>query len=133
MATRTAAQRRDDDKRAYNAWLAGCPTRQLVEVLSDKWVTLILAALAGGPHRHGELRERIAGVSQKMLTQTLRGLERDGLVTRTVVSAVPARVDYALTPLGEDLAPVVGAIKMWAEAHMDDVLAARARHDAPAS
>ena len=130
MATRTAAQRREESKRAYDAMMAGCPTRQLLDVLADKWVTLVLAALSAGPRRHGELRSEIAGVSQKMLTQTLRGLERDGLVTRTVTAAVPVRVDYALTALGEDLAPVLGAIKTWAEAHMDDVAAARAAADA---
>jgi DNA-binding HxlR family transcriptional regulator len=127
MATKTAAERRELEKRAYNAMLASCPTRQLLDVLADKWVTLTLSALAEGPLRHGELRTAIAGVSQKMLTQTLRALERDGLVTRTVTAAVPVRVDYALTPLGEDLAPVLGAIREWAETHMDDVLAARAR------
>jgi DNA-binding HxlR family transcriptional regulator len=126
MSTRTAAERREERKASYNAMLATCPTRQLLEVLADKWVALVLTALSDGPRRHGELRTQIAGVSQKMLTQTLRGLERDGLVTRTVTAAVPVRVDYELTPLGADLAPVIGAIKTWAEAHMDDVLAARA-------
>ena len=78
-------------------------------------MTLILVALAGGPLRYSDLRQVIAGVSQKMLTQTLRTLERDGLVSRTVTPAVPVRVDYALTPLGDSLMPAVNAVKTWAE------------------
>jgi len=105
--------------------LAACPARQLLDVLSDKWVCLVLASLASGPQRHSELARDIAGASQKMLTQTLRALERDGFVDRTVTASVPVRVDYQLTPLGQDLAPVTNAVKAWAEAHLEDVLAAR--------
>jgi DNA-binding HxlR family transcriptional regulator len=90
---------------------------------------LVLGALGEGPKRHSELARRIAGVSQKMLTQTLRTLERDGLVTRTLTPSVPVRVDYALTPLGRDLLPVMVAIKDWAEAHMDEVNTARRAYD----
>lgn len=129
MATATAAQRRKQAKAAYDAFMAECPTRQLLETLSDKWMGLVLASLGAGPMRHSELSRKIAGVSQKMLTQTLRTLERDGLVTRTVTPTVPVRVDYALTPLGRDLAPVMVAIKTWAEAHMDEVRAAREAYD----
>jgi len=102
-----------------------CPTRQLLDTISTKWATLVLAALEDGPHRYSQLANRIAGVSQKMLTQTLRALERDGLITRTVTPSVPVRVDYALTDLGDSLLPVVTAIKNWAETHMDAVQAAR--------
>jgi DNA-binding HxlR family transcriptional regulator len=130
MATTTAAQRREQAKRDYDAFLAGCPTRELLSTLTDKWAALVIAALADGPHRHSELARRIAGVSQKMLTQTLRTLERDGLLTRTVTASVPARVDYELTPLGQDLLPVMSAIKTWAETNMDRVFEARARYDA---
>ena len=105
-------------------WLA-CPTRQLLDVLSDKWVCLVFCVLMDGPARHSEIGRRIAGVSQKMLTQTLRSLEQDGFVTRTVTAEVPVRVDYELTALGRDFAPVMVAIKAWAEAHMDQVFAAR--------
>ncbi|BCB74309.1 helix-turn-helix domain-containing protein [Phytohabitans flavus] len=129
MATATAAQRRKQAKEAYDAFLAECPTRQLLETLSDKWMGLVLASLGHGPMRHSELARKIAGVSQKMLTQTLRTLERDGLVARTVTPTVPVRVDYELTPLGRDLAPVMVAIKTWAEAHMDEVRAARTAYD----
>jgi DNA-binding HxlR family transcriptional regulator len=125
VATLSAADRRAREKHEYNAMLAACPTRQLLDVLSDKWVCLVFCVLMDGPARHSELARRIAGVSQKMLTQTLRSLEQDGFVTRTVTAAVPVRVDYELTDLGRDFAPVMVAIKTWAEAHMDQVFAAR--------
>jgi DNA-binding HxlR family transcriptional regulator len=92
-------------------------------------VGLVLAALSNGPQRYNEIARTVAGVSQKMLTQTLRTLERDGLATRTVTPTVPVRVDYELTDLGQSLLPVMRAIKDWAEAHMDDVLLARSRYD----
>ncbi|MDM7854548.1 winged helix-turn-helix transcriptional regulator [Cellulomonas alba] len=113
----------------YDAFDPNCPTRQLLDELSDKWVCLVLVALAAGPLRHGELRRRIRGVSQKMLTQTLRALERDGIVERTITPSVPVRVDYELTPLGQSLTSVVDAVKVWAEAHMDQVDAAREDYD----
>ncbi|MFB7942772.1 winged helix-turn-helix transcriptional regulator [Streptomyces sp. NPDC056049] len=130
MPTRTAAEQRAEARRAYDAYLADCPARQLLDRLSDKWVTLVLNALADGPRRYAELSRKVAGVSQKMLTQTLRGLERDGLVTRTVTPSVPVRVDYALTPLGASLLPVVAAVKAWADGNMGEVAAARAAYDA---
>lgn len=129
MTTTSAGQRREQAKRDYDAFLAGCPTRELLSTLTDKWAALVIAALSGGPQRHSELARRIAGVSQKMLTQTLRTLERDGLLTRTVTASVPTRVDYALTPLGHDLFPLMVAIKTWAETHMDRVFEARAQFD----
>ena len=135
MPTKTAAQRRAEAAMAYNAFLAECPTRQLLDALTDKWVTLVIAALAdaGRPLRFSELARTIAGVSQKMLTQTLRQLERDGFVARTVTLAVPVRVDYELTPLGRDLLPVVRAVKDWAETHFDAVHTAREGYDARAA
>ncbi|WP_052847614.1 winged helix-turn-helix transcriptional regulator [Streptomyces avicenniae] len=129
MATRTAAERRAETAAAYDAFLAACPTRQLLDRIADKWVGLLLVALADGPCRYSELARRLASVSQKMLTQTLRRLERDGLVVRTVTPAVPVRVEYALTPLGQGLRPIMQAIKGWAEANMDEVVAARAAYD----
>ncbi|WP_018543865.1 winged helix-turn-helix transcriptional regulator [Streptomyces sp. LaPpAH-108] len=130
MPTRTAAERRVEAKREYDAYLAECPARQLLDRIADKWVSLTVTALADGPKRYSDLHRRLAGVSQKMLTQTLRHLERDGLVTRTVTPAVPVRVDYALTPLGRSLLPVMRAIKGWAEDHMAEVREARADYDA---
>ncbi|NED99631.1 winged helix-turn-helix transcriptional regulator [Phytoactinopolyspora halotolerans] len=146
MPTMTAAQQRQQAKEQYDAFLAGCPSRQLLDRISDKWVALILAALGSdGPHpgedcageprsmRYSELSRRLAGVSQKMLTQTLRSLERDGLLTRTVTPTVPVTVTYELTELGLSLHETIRGIKRWAEAHMDEVLANREKYDAHAS
>jgi DNA-binding HxlR family transcriptional regulator len=130
MATMTAAERRAEERREYNANLAECPGHQLLATLSSKWVTLVIAALADGPLRHSELSRTVAGATQKMLTQTLRTLERDGLVSRCVTPSVPPRVEYELTPLGHTLLPVQRAIKAWAEQHVEDVRSARLRDDA---
>ncbi|MEH0825833.1 MULTISPECIES: winged helix-turn-helix transcriptional regulator [unclassified Micromonospora] len=130
-------------KAEYDAFLAQCPSRQLLDRIADKWVTLVLAALrsdgshrfgadcAGVPHpmRYSELSRTLAGVSQKMLTQTLRALERDGLVTRTVEPTVPVTVTYELTALGLSLLKTIQGLKVWAETHMDDVLTNRAAYD----
>src|SRR3954465_9294897 len=129
MATTTAQQRREQDRVVYDAMLEACPTRHVMETIGGKWSALLVHALADGPRRHGQLRTRVAGISQKMLTQTLRQLERDGLVTRTVTAQVPVRVDYALTPLGRTLVPVLGALKTWSETWIEQVLAAREQFD----
>jgi len=126
----TAAQRRAADKAEYDAFLAQCPSRQLLDRISDKWVTLVLAALERRPLRYSQLARTIAGVSQKMLTQTLRTLERDGLLTRTVTPTVPVTVTYELTELGRSLQAVIKGLKSWAESHMDEVLSARSSYDA---
>ena len=144
MATLTAAERRAQAKARYDAFLAVCPSRKLLDRVSDKWVTLILCALGGeaspepgadGPAtprslRYSELARLLAGVSPKMLTQTLRSLERDGLLTRTATPTVPVTVSYALTDLGLSLHQLMGGVKTWAESHMDDVLAHRSAYDA---
>ncbi|MFJ3927761.1 winged helix-turn-helix transcriptional regulator [Streptomyces sp. NPDC090022] len=132
MPTRTAAARREEARSAYDAFLKDCPTSQLLARISDKWVSLIVPALqqAPGPLRYSDLGRRIPGVSQKMLTQTLRSLERDGIVTRTVTPTVPVRVDYALTPLGSSLGCLLSSVKLWAENHFDEVSAHRATYDA---
>jgi DNA-binding HxlR family transcriptional regulator len=129
MPTMTAAQRRRHRREAYNAYIAECPSRQVLDALSDKWVTLVLTALSEGSQRYSELSKTIAGVSQKMLTQTLRTLERDGLLTRTITPSVPVRVDYELTPLGRTILPVVAAIKAWSEQHIAEVHAAQGAYD----
>ncbi|MFL6108223.1 MAG: winged helix-turn-helix transcriptional regulator [Marmoricola sp.] len=130
MPTMTAESRRAEAKREYDAFMADCPSRKLLDRISDKWVALALASLAEGPHRYSELSRRLAGVSQKMLTQTLRGLERDGLVFRVVTPSVPVRVDYELTELGHSLQETMLVLKRWAEANMDEVEAARTAYDA---
>ncbi|MFD7873657.1 winged helix-turn-helix transcriptional regulator [Streptomyces sp. NPDC059766] len=129
MATTTAAQRREQARFEYDAFLRSCPTNQLLDRISDKWVSLVVSALAAGPMRYSDLARRIAGVSPKMLTQTLRSLERDGILTRTVTPSVPVRVDYGLTPLGSSLAHLLTAVKAWAETHFDEVHTARERYD----
>ena len=126
----TAAQRRRmNDKVVYDAFMATCPTRQVFATIADKWAGLTIAALADGPRRHGQLLKTIAGASQKMLTQTLRQLERDGLVHRSVTPTVPLRVDYELTPLGLTLLPHLQALKAWSESHIGDIMAARDRYE----
>lgn len=138
MPTMSAAQKRAQAKVDYDAFLAGCPSRQLLGRISDKWVALILAALGGdasrGPRsmRYSELSRQLAGVSQKMLTQTLRSLERDGLATRTVTPTVPVTVTYDVTDLGMSLQRVMLGLKEWAEAHMGEVLANREQYDTQA-
>jgi DNA-binding HxlR family transcriptional regulator len=130
MPTKTATQKRAQAKAEYDAFLANCPSRQLLDRVSDKWVALILAALGSdGPRRYSELSRRLAGVSQKMLTQTLRSLERDGLVSRTVTPTVPVTVTYELTGLGLSLQQLMCDVKAWAEAHMDEVLTNRKEYD----
>jgi DNA-binding HxlR family transcriptional regulator len=142
MPTMSASQRRAEAKMEYDAFLAACPSRQLLERISDKWVALVLAALDGNgaqpgdscageprPMRYSELAHRISGVSQKMLTQTLRSLERDGMLTRTVTPTVPVTVTYELTDLGQSLQTVMRGIKAWAEGNMDEVLVRREGYD----
>ncbi|MEP6800224.1 MAG: helix-turn-helix domain-containing protein [Lapillicoccus sp.] len=129
MPTLTAERRREQARDEFNAFFASCPSRKVLDRLSDKWVTLVLVALRDGSLRYSELSRQIAGVSQKMLTQTLRTLERDGLVTRTVTPSVPVTVDYALTDLGGSLLVVVAEVKVWAEAHLREVEAARDAYD----
>lgn len=114
----------------YDAFQQGCPSRRLLETIGDKWVSLVVVALGvRGALRFSELSRQVAGVSQKMLTQTLRNLERDGMVTRTVTPSVPVRVDYELTELGRSLLAVMSHLKGWAEGHMAEVDAARGAYD----
>jgi DNA-binding HxlR family transcriptional regulator len=107
-----------------------CPSRQILDRIGDTWSVLLVGALADGPRRYSELAAKIEGISPKMLTQTLRGLERDGLISRTVHAVVPPRVDYDLSKLGRSLLDLVGALESWAETHIDDVASARTAYDA---
>lgn len=129
MSTMSAARHREDAAHRYNANLKECPGHQLLAVLSDKWVTLVISALADGPLRYSELARIVAGASQKMLTQTLRRLEREGFVSRAVTAQVPVRVEYQLTDLGSEILPLQRQIKSWAETHIDQVAAAREAFD----
>ncbi|MEC3979372.1 winged helix-turn-helix transcriptional regulator [Amycolatopsis sp. H20-H5] len=125
-----AEQRPQGGTACYDAYLASCPTRKLLDEIAGKWVSLIVVALGDGPLRYSDLSRQVAGVSQKMLTQTLRVLERDGLVTRTVTPSVPARVDYELTTLGTGLGGLLDGFKAWAEHNFEAVDSARGRYDA---
>ena len=107
-----------------------CEVRQILDRVADKWSLLVIALLEHRSLRFTELRRRIDGVSQRMLTVTLRQLERDGLVRRTVHPVVPPRVDYALTPLGSTLHATIQALVSWTEAHQDEIATARAAYDA---
>lgn len=105
-----------------------CASRQALDLISDRWTLIVVKALAEGIQRHGALHRAIDGISQKMLTQTLRSLERDGLVRRTVYPVVPPKVEYTLTPLGMTLIELLVVIDAWAGRHMEDILGERQRH-----
>lgn len=138
MATATAAEKKADEKARYNAFLSVCPSQRLLAQVSGKWVTLVLSALGSGPEcdgdprpmRYSELGRVLAGVSPKMLSQTLRSLERDGLITRTATATVPVTVTYELTELGLSLHTTVRQLKEWSEAHRDEVTAHQDQFDA---
>jgi DNA-binding HxlR family transcriptional regulator len=104
-----------------------CPSRVVLDRIADKWTTLIIQVLARGTMRYAALRREIGGISQKMLTQTLRSLERDGLVQRKVHPVIPPRVDYALTRLGRTLIEPLQGLCRWSEKHLPELQANRAR------
>ncbi|MGW0250141.1 winged helix-turn-helix transcriptional regulator [Nocardia goodfellowii] len=108
---------------------ADCEVRQILDRIADKWSLLAIALLAGRTMRFTELRREIDGISQRMLTRTLRHLERDGLVRRTVYAVVPPRVDYELTPLGASLHETIQALVNWTESHQREIAAARTAYD----
>jgi DNA-binding HxlR family transcriptional regulator len=107
-----------------------CASRVVLDRIGDRWTVLLVVSLADGALRFSQLRAKIEGITPKVLTQTLRGLERDGLVTRTVFAEVPPRVEYELTELGRDLLAPIDAIRIWAEEHAARIVANRERHDA---
>ncbi|MFF8907772.1 winged helix-turn-helix transcriptional regulator [Streptomyces olivaceoviridis] len=119
----------DHDDLAYNVFAKACPSRGTLEHVTGRWGGLTLGALYEGPLRFNELRRRVDGVSEKMLSQTLHALERDGLVHREAQPTNPPRVDYELTPLGRQVAERLLALIHCVEGSMDDVLASRARYD----
>lgn len=120
------------DDLAPNVLDPSCPTRQVLDRIADKWSVLVLILLREEKQRFNALRRQIGGISQKMLSQTLKELERDGLVTRTAFPTVPVTVEYAITPLGTTLAGTVDAIRVWAETHLGEVEAAQKRYDSTA-
>jgi len=129
MSTRKSPPGKD---RHGNSYDASCPTRQVLDRIGDKWTVLVLILLVDGPVRFNELRRRIGGVSQKMLSQTLKSMERDGLVRRHAIATVPVTVEYSITPLGLTLATLMDQVRLWAERNLGQVIAAQHRYDAAA-
>lgn len=112
-----------------NPYRADCPTRRILDRIGDRWTVLVVGILGQGDARFSELRRSVEGVSQKMLTQTLRSLERDGLVRRTVFAEVPVRVVYSLTTAGETLLEPLRALQEWSIEHLGDVAASQQNYD----
>ncbi|RJF43885.1 transcriptional regulator [Actinomyces sp. 2119] len=124
-----------EDRRAgplidYDVMSPRCPSRTVLRHVVNRWSPLVIMALHDGPLRFSDLRCRVGGVTPKVLTQTLRSMERDGLLERTETSGVPPRVDYGLTPLGATLRGPMTTLRTWAQDHADQVLAAREAYDA---
>jgi DNA-binding HxlR family transcriptional regulator len=109
-----------------NVFDSRCGSQQVLDLIANRWTTLVIYALASGTQRYSQLQRKIGGVSQKMLTQTLRGLERDGLVARRVYPVVPPKVEYSLTPLGRTLTGPLRVICEWAEEHLPELERIRA-------
>ncbi len=109
-----------------NVLAADCPSRPVLQHLTNRWGTLVMVALATGPHRFAELRRKVGGVSERMLSQTLKDLEADGFVLRTAHRVVPPHVDYELTPLGQQAARHVVALASWIEGALPEILAGKA-------
>lgn len=107
----------------------GCPSRTVLRHLTDRWTALIVSALGSGPLRFTALRKQVGGITAKVLTETLRSMERDGLLERRVTPTVPLQVEYELTELGATLSAPIAGLRTWAEDHSDEVLDARERYD----
>jgi DNA-binding HxlR family transcriptional regulator len=118
-----------ETKPAWNVFDSNCPTRQVLDRVADKWTVLIVQSLSSGTLRFAQLRRTVDGISQKVLTNTLRGLERDGIVTRRIYASVPPKVEYSLTDLGRSLCQLVQGVCCWAEANIDQVQVARELYD----
>jgi DNA-binding HxlR family transcriptional regulator len=115
---------------AYNVYSQDCPTRTVLDIVADKWTSLLIVALVPGTKRFQQLKREIGGITQKMLTQTLRSLERNGLVERRAYATVPPRVEYTLTRLGHTLSETLEALQDWSVAHVDEIQRARKLMDA---
>jgi DNA-binding HxlR family transcriptional regulator len=114
---------------AWDVFDSHCPTRQVLDRIADKWTVLIIRRLSNGTLRFAQLRRTVDGISQKVLTNTLRGLEQDGIVTRRIYASVPPKVEYSLTSLGRSLCGLVEGICGWAEANIEQVEGAREMYD----
>jgi len=109
---------------------ASCRAREVLQRVGDKWSMYVIDLLGRGTMRFTELHRGIDGITSRMLTVTLRGLERDGIVTRTIHPVIPPRVEYALTPMGRTLLDTIGQLVSWADSHLDEIDAARSAYDA---
>jgi DNA-binding HxlR family transcriptional regulator len=118
-----------DQVRPWNVYLRNCPCRDVLDLLANKWTALMLGALARHSHRFGELRRAVDGISQKMLTQNLRQLERDGLISRTVHPTTPPTVEYALTEMGAEVSAHLIALSAWSQSNFDRIRASREHYD----
>lgn len=112
-----------------NIYDQNCPTRLVLDRIADKWTVLIIGQLSTGILRFNELKRLVPGITQKMLTQTLKGLERDGMISRKVYATVPPKVEYQLTSLGNSLVQIVEDIRVWAEAHIETILRAQKHYN----
>jgi DNA-binding HxlR family transcriptional regulator len=125
-----AAQQVSEPISSWDPYARGCPSRDVLDQIGSKWAVLVMGELGRhGPCRFTQLRRQLAGVSEKMLTQTLRTLERDGLLRRTVYPEAPIRVEYELTPLGQTLRGPLKALTEWSVQHIEEVLDAREEYD----
>lgn len=115
--------------RKTNIYSIHCPTRQVLDLIANRWSVLVIGCLADGALRFTDIKRKVEGISQKMLTQTLRQLERNGIVSRTVYAEVPPRVDYELTALGQTLYQLVGQIYDWTDTHFEEVIHAQQAYD----
>jgi len=113
----------------WNVYDKDCPTRLVLNRIADKWTVLVVGSLAQRTKRFGELKREITGISQKMLTQTLRGMERDGLINRKVYPTVPPKVEYSLTNLGITLINMLNEIRSWSESNIELVIKAQEKYD----
>jgi len=115
--------------RNYDVYSENCPTRLVLDHIADKWAALILWRISDGPIRFNELRRKVEGISTKVLSQSLKELERDGLVIRRAFATVPVTVEYSITPLGNTLAEKLATVTQWAEQNIEAVLTAQAQYD----
>ncbi|MFL4480274.1 winged helix-turn-helix transcriptional regulator [Paeniglutamicibacter sp. ORCA_105] len=119
----------DTEQRAFDVMSPDCPSRSIMQRMGDKWTPLVFLALESGPRRFSQLRQDIGGVTPKVLTQTLRSLERDGLLTRTIYPEVPPRVEYELTALGATLLGPLAVVRAWSQDHAEKIIRARNDYD----
>ncbi len=129
MSTIAKSSEPNRGARQPDVYNSKCPTRLVLDRIADKWTVLVMTILESGPVRFNTLRRRIDGLSQKMLAQTLKQLERDGLVSRTAFATVPVTVEYALTPLGTTLTATIKPLAAWAQKHIREVERAQQRYD----